>query len=155
MKDLCKTNGSKSVGYPNRFHSRELIDYVFNELWNAPVWDAKLFADIQNGSSFPKVNVKDTGNSYSIEIAVAGYSKEEVELELKENVLYMRGESKTVEEEGKFLAREISYRSFKRALKFPDKINSDTATCSYKDGIINVKVDKLNSISGSTKLTIN
>ena len=57
---------------------------------------------------------------YTIEMAVAGFSKEDLEAELKEGVLTVR--SKTDQEEGEYLHRGIAKRAFSRSFTLSDDV---------------------------------
>ena len=57
---------------------------------------------------------------YTIEMAVAGFSKEDLEAELKEGVLTVR--SKTDQEEGEYLHRGIAKRAFTRSFTISDDV---------------------------------
>ena len=84
----------------------------------------RLFGDVErpeNQGSFPPYNIrKDEENLYTIEMAVAGFSKEDLEAELKEGVLTVR--SKTDQEEGEYLHRGIAKRAFTRTFTISDDV---------------------------------
>lgn len=122
--------------------------------------DVSMFEDIQAKSNFPKINVSETEDKYEVDIAVAGFSKDDVNLELKNNTLVITAEKKDESEDSqdkKYLCREISYRSFSRAVRFPHKIVNDSANADYNEGVIKVTVDKINAEEkdGSFKIDIN
>lgn len=130
----------------------ELIEDIHN------FGEASAFNELQIGSTFPKVNVFETEKGYTVKAAVAGFGKEDVNLELKNNFLVISADKKEEisEEDMDCLRREISSRSFRRVVRFPKKINSDTANASYNDGIISITIDKLveDSDDGSTTINI-
>ena len=84
----------------------------------------RLFGDIErngNVTGFPPYNIrKDEEDLYTIEMAVAGFSKEDLEAELKEGVLTVR--SKTDQEEGEYLHRGIAKRAFSRSFTLSDDV---------------------------------
>ena len=84
----------------------------------------RLFGDVErseNQGCFPPYNIrKDEENLYTIEMAVAGFSKEDLEAELKEGVLTVR--SKTDQEEGEYLHRGIAKRAFTRSFTISDDV---------------------------------
>lgn len=140
----------------NRF--RNDMDELFDSfLSNAFTTNAvKVFDDLQTNGSFPKINVSETETSYGIEIAIAGFNKDDVKLELKENTLLISAEKKEEkeEEEKNYLRREISSRSFSRAVRFPCKVTSNV-TANYRDGIINVDIAKDIKKDGDCGIKIN
>ena len=75
----------------------------------------------ENSSSFPPYNIrKEEEDLYTIEMAVAGFSKEDLEAELKEGVLTVR--SKQDHEEGEYLHRGIAKRAFSRSFTLSDDV---------------------------------
>lgn len=70
-------------------------------------------ADFDNeATSYPPYNIERlTENEYRIAMAVAGF-KEDVEIEVKENILSIRGEKKKTDTERTFLHRGIASRRF-------------------------------------------
>lgn len=107
----------------------------FSDNWDL---DMKTFTDMQPKANFPKVNVSETDDAYEVEIALAGFNKEDISMELKDNCLCVKADKQleSSEEHKKYLMREISSRSFRRALNFPVKIMTDEVSCVHEDGIV-------------------
>ena len=84
----------------------------------------RLFGDshrLETASSFPPYNIrKDGEEKYTIEMAVAGFSQEDLEIELKEGVLTVK--SKSEKEEKEYLHRGIAKRAFSRSFTLSDDI---------------------------------
>ena len=84
----------------------------------------RLFGEVEKSetsSVFPPYNIrKDEENFYTIEMAVAGFSKEDLEAELKEGVLNVR--SKPDQEEVEYLHRGIAKRAFSRNFTLADDV---------------------------------
>lgn len=127
-------------------HFWHRFDAMF-EKWDL---DMKVFDQLQPKSAFPKVNVLDNPTNYEIEIAVAGFDKDDVELELKDNTLFIKADKKeecTNEDEcKKYLAREIAHRSFRRVINFPAEINSGDISAKYENGIISCTIGKMEAV---------
>lgn len=160
-KDIVKRGKDDLMGvFPNFGRFRSLFDELscmFDEA-SCNYNMAAFFNDIQPKGTFPRMNVSETDDAYSVELAVAGYSKEDIKLEIKDNVLYISGETKTKEEneEKKFLRREITQRSFRRAIKLPVQVDVDGISCSYDEGIITCNLKKMLEDSNETiKIDIN
>jgi HSP20 family protein len=139
-------------------HFWKRFDNIF-ENWNL---DMKAFDQLQPKSSFPKVNVVESEKSYDIEIAVAGFDKDDIELELKDNALFIKADKKEEKCDGedsaeckKYLTREIASRSFRRTIVFPAEINPDDISAKYENGLISCKVGKtLEELPSSIKISI-
>ena len=129
----------------------------FDKLWDSWDIDVKTFSDLQPKSVFPKVNVSETDDSYEVEIALAGFDKSDISLELKDNSLLVKADKKEdISEEDKdkkFLMREISSRSFRRVLNLPKKVLCDDIDCSHKDGVIRCVLKKDKPISPDDTIT--
>ena len=88
-------------------------------------------------TSYPRFNVTKNGDSYTIEVALAGYSKENIVVERVENVLRIQGEKslRDVADES-YLHRGITRKAFKRAFTISEDVRVDKAT--FVDGILTV-----------------
>ena len=92
----------------------------------------------------PKIDVKRTGDDVTVHAELPGIDPDQVEIELTDNVLTIRGE-RTVDEEKEgegWLIRESSYGSFERSLTIPEGVDPAAITASYKHGILEVHVPK-------------
>jgi len=127
------------------------LNNLFDHMWSMVdgAWenlDVMAFDALQPKTSFPKVNVSETKDSYEIEVAVAGFSKEDLALELKDNALYVKGyKQEQIEDcsENKIvLRREISSRSFRRMIPFQREIDVSKTDCTFEDGILKCIVGK-------------
>ena len=88
------------------------FDSVFDRIFDD-------YSRISSTSGFPPYNIKKEDNDeYTIEIAIAGFSKEDLEAELKEGILTVR--SKTDKEEGEYLHKGIAKRRFSRSFTLSD-----------------------------------
>lgn len=155
-KSLIPSVGFFSAPAMRRF--RNEFDSLFTDLFQELLNDNRdviSFEDIQPKVSFPKINVSETDDSYSVEIAIAGFNKEDVKLELKDNCLIMSADKKeeSSDEDSSYLRKEISSRSFRRVVKFVDKIES--ASADYRDGLINVNLKKKEKIKENGAVEIN
>lgn len=88
-------------------------------------------------NSYPRFNVTKDGDSYQIEVALAGYKKENIVVERVENILSIHGEKslKDVADES-YLHRGITRKAFKRSFTISDDVRIDQA--SFVDGILTV-----------------
>jgi HSP20 family protein len=144
-KDLTLYSGSPLRRMLEVSRLGDILD-EFDKLWNCWEGDAKAFVDMQSKTSFPKVNVVETDNAYEIDVALAGFDKEDISMELKENCLCIKADKKedSVEEDAdkKYLMREISSRSFRRVLNFPKKVLTDNIECSFEGGVVKCVLQK-------------
>ncbi len=92
----------------------------------------RFFEDIERVSSindnFPPYNViKSSEDSYLIELAVAGFNKDELNIEYKDAILTVTGDN-TTRQELDFVHKGISERSFRRSWTLGDHVKVKTAT---------------------------
>ena len=74
-------------------------------------------------------------------ISLPGASKDQIDLRVTEDNLYV--EAKSTSREGKYLRRETSTLGQKREIKLPVEIKSEQVRASFKDGILEVHLPKL------------
>jgi molecular chaperone IbpA len=99
-------------------------------------------ADFDNqATTYPPYNIERlTENEYRITVAVAGFGKEDVEIEVKENTLSIRGEKKEVDTERTFLHRGIASRAFERRFQLADHVQVNGA--DVRDGLLSVDLKR-------------
>jgi len=106
-----------------------------------------------NNTNYPPYNILRTAETeYAIEVAVAGFEEDELEVELVDGELIIRGESKsnTIENTGNYLHHGIAARNFVRTFALPDDAEVKNAT--VRNGILKVTVEIF--IPQSTKKSI-
>jgi molecular chaperone IbpA len=87
--------------------------------------------------TFPPYDIEKLGdNSYRIVMAVAGFGKDELEVEVKENTLSVRGNKREEGEEKQYLHRGIAKRSFERRFQLADHVQVTGA--DVVDGLLNI-----------------
>jgi len=91
--------------------------------------------------AYPPYNIERlTENEYRITMAVAGFGKDDVEIEVKENTLSIRGEKKEAEKERTFLHRGIAARNFERRFQLADHV--EVRGADVKDGLLSVDLER-------------
>ncbi|HRO13563.1 MAG TPA: Hsp20 family protein [Paracoccus sp. (in: a-proteobacteria)] len=102
----------------------------------ADLMDRALSSDIAT-PSYPPYNIEKTGeNAYRISIAVAGFSPDDLSVEMKEGAVIVSGR-KTAEDEGRtYLHRGIATRAFERKFALADHVRVDGA--SHADGMLHI-----------------
>ena len=92
-------------------------------------------------SNFPPHNIiKADENKYVVELAVAGFGKDEIDIQVQENTLTIKGEKQ--EKEGyEYLHRGIGTRSFTKSITIADTIEVKGA--EFKDGILRIGLENI------------
>lgn len=93
----------------------------------------------------PSVNIKNTKDAYLIEVAAPGFSKENFNVKVEDNLLTISAEAKEdkLEEGEKFTRKEFSYQAFKRSFTLPKTVVADKIAGNYENGILKVTLPKL------------
>jgi molecular chaperone IbpA len=87
--------------------------------------------------SYPPYNIERVSETaYRISMAVAGFSDSDLDIEVKENSLTIRGEKRVEEENSTFLHRGIAARSFERRFQLADYVVVKGA--SLENGLLHV-----------------
>lgn len=107
--------------------------------------------------SVPKVDVKETKDTYTLLMDLPGRTEGDVELSLKDNVLTISSaaESKKEEQDDTYLIRERSYSSFTRRFTLPDDVKGEAVNASFKNGVLEVTMPRNTAVSESRKIAIN
>jgi molecular chaperone IbpA len=88
-------------------------------------------------TSYPPYNIERLSeNEYRITMAVAGFSQDEIQIEVKEAALTVRGQKKAEDKERQFLHRGIAQRSFERRFQLADHV--EVLRADLKDGLLHI-----------------
>lgn len=95
--------------------------------------------------SGPAVNVKETDNSYELEVAAPGIPKEDLHVHVENNVLCIEGNSSYEKEDkdnGRYTRREFGSTSFQRRFTLPDNVDPANIKAKCSNGILNIALPK-------------
>jgi molecular chaperone IbpA len=94
-------------------------------------------------SSYPPYNiVKHDDDKFTIEIALAGFSRDEIEIECRENVLKIESKSRPEgSDEKEYLYKGISNKRFNKAFTLSDDVVVNDA--DMKDGILKINMERI------------
>lgn len=98
-----------------------------------------------SGMEMPKVDIIENDNEVKIHAALPGVKKEDLDVTLTNQMVTIKSSTKKEEkkEEGEYYRREISRGEFQRTLTLPAQVDSDHAKASFKDGILEIVLPKL------------
>jgi len=120
-----------TVGFDNVF---DHFESMFDDNWtfNAPT------------VNFPPYNIVKTGDyTYDVELALAGFSKDDITVDYADNVLTVKSVKKTDEDKDAdgVLHRGISKRQFTRSFTIADDVEVKGA--ELKDGLLKVSMERI------------
>ena len=92
----------------------------------------------------PAVNISEKEDSFSLEMRIPGFKKEDVQIELDNDLLTIASEvAETKEEDSEqFTRKEFRKQSFKRSFNLPESVHQDKISASYENGILNISLPK-------------
>jgi HSP20 family protein len=135
MKTLALNNRNGSPVFFNDL--LEGFSPIFNRIFDEDVKAIKAV-------SKPAVNVKETEQSFVLEVAAPGLQKTDFQIKIEKDVLSISTEVKNESETNadNYKRKEFNYQAFKRSFTLPENINADKITAEYKDGILHVTIAK-------------
>lgn len=133
---LVKRNGSLLNPLPmlwDDFFNRDLFD-----------WSNSNFSD--TNTNIPAVNIKETAQTYEVEMAAPGMTKKDFKVELDGNMLTISSEKTNQKEENeseRYSRREFSYQSFQRTFTLQkDVVDIDKIQAKYENGLLQLVIPK-------------
>ncbi len=96
----------------------------------------------QDAAAYPPYNIeKLSDDTYRLQLAVAGFSAEDIELTVKENALVVAGRVADEAAKGEFLHRGIAGRAFTRRFALADHMVVENADIA--NGLLNITVKRV------------
>ena len=117
---------------------REALDRMFDES----------VSSMNKGSdwNYPALNVRQTEKEVIIEADVPGMKQEDIDIEIGENSVSIKGERKASGEEGdkkqSYYHREVNYGAFHRAVTLPMEIDTSKAIADLEHGTLVITLPK-------------
>jgi molecular chaperone IbpA len=122
--------------FVNQIHRQAIgFDSLFEQL-------NRSFVNSKTDGNYPPHNVVRLDDThYVIELAVAGFAESEIDVELKDHVLTVKGEKQKKEDEVEYLHKGISTRNFVRTFPLAEHIEVRGAT--VKNGILAIALEQI------------
>ncbi|MFQ3235618.1 MAG: molecular chaperone IbpA [Paraglaciecola sp.] len=93
-------------------------------------------------STYPPYNIELLAeDKYRITMAVAGFSKDEVSIEVQEKTLQIRGNKTSNDEERKFLHKGISARNFERNFQLGEHVK--VLAADMENGLLHIDLERV------------
>ena len=115
----------------------DAFDNIFDSVFNLN----------ESSGAYPPYNIVKSGNNYTITVAVAGFSKSDLDISVQENELVIKGSTNDSNKEIEFLHRGIAGRNFERKFRFSDLRNIDIVIACTNDKALNQEISKRRSLS--------
>jgi HSP20 family molecular chaperone IbpA len=137
--------GAKKMGNLMKYHAEDLpalmerinrnsigMDEYFNRLFNLH----------ETTNNYPPYNLVQISNVESrLELALAGFKKDEVKVYTQDGKLFVSGEKENKESETNYVHRGVAQRSFTRAWTLSDE--TEVRSVTFEDGLLTVELGKI------------
>ena len=90
----------------------------------------------------PKVNVTETENSFNLEAETPGMQDKDINIEVHNGVLTIKGHKINKSDKKNYHIREFSSESFERSFRLSDRVDTEKVSAKIENGILNVDLPK-------------
>jgi len=94
-----------------------------------------------NGGSRVPVDISSDDDAYVIRAAIPGLTPDEVEIQIHDDIVMLRGTPKADDDEARgYLMRELAPAEFERRLRLPEPIEADKAEAKIENGLLTLRL---------------
>lgn len=122
----------------NPFRSTKRRDDAFEDFFR------DLFNRVDDGAIEPSLDLSETDRDVTVKLEVPGVEKDQLHVEIVDDAIRVRGESKRETEEKKkhFYRQEIRYGAFEREVRLPTEVDAAKASAELKNGVLTIVAPK-------------
>jgi len=97
-----------------------------------------------------KVNITENETSYGISLEVPGFSKEDISIDLNNDIITISSHIEKVNEN--YIKKEFTKDSFERSFYLPEDIDIDNIDATMENGILSISLNKIKDVEDTTKV---
>ena len=131
----CSTRTARR---PVVYRTRPIGGFM-NEFMNTPVND--LMRDSRITTTKPAVNVIENTDAFLIHMAIPGFSKEQIAINIKDGLLTIKNKE-DIKSDRKYRLKEFDYGSFKRTFRLADSIDINQTKAEMNQGVLSITLNK-------------
>jgi HSP20 family protein len=92
----------------------------------------------------PSVNISENDNSFDVSVAVPGFDKNDIKVDVVDNCLVISSEKEFDKKENnkKWVRHEYGYTSFERVFELPESADPESIQAEMKHGILKIRISK-------------
>ncbi len=140
----------------NGNHWTRQVDNAINDLMGGSFTDFVAKGLVQNQ---PLVNIIKNENEFVLEVAVPGFSKKDIDINVKEDKLSISAvveEAKEGDDHSKpnYTKREFNYGGFKRSFTLPENIDVEHIKANFANGILKITLPLKEKVDTSRNIKI-
>ena len=133
------------MGEVTRYHSADLpalLDRINRHSIGMDEYFNRLFNQHETTSNYPPFNLVQVSNVESrLELALAGFKKEEVNVYTEYGKLFVDGRKEDKENDTTYVHRGVAQRSFTRAWTLSDE--TEVRSVSFEDGLLSITLGRI------------
>jgi len=140
----------------NRENLLTSFDKLFDDAFRGNFPDVyKSFGiDPFSKTSYPKVNVVSFGDKIEIEAEIAGYTRDDISVQIEDNILSIVGKTTATDANKVYILRELKRSSFSRSFKLSDELDAEKIDATFKDGLLKLVIPRKEQSSQSKVNTV-
>jgi len=126
---------------------RNEMDRLFKQLWNEDVREVTAFGDWA-----PVLDVLEDKELVTVKAEIPGIDPKDIHIQLREELLILRGEKKFEKDEKKeqYHRIERAYGTFVRTVELPAPVDEKKVHATFKNGLLTITMPKLPGALGRT-----
>lgn len=119
-------------------------------------WEPKQLESVRTGFRSVSVDLEDRDDELVLTAELPGFERDDVDVRVTDHVLTVEAEYEESEEEttGEYLRHERHHGSVSRSIRLPQAVATDDIQASFKNGILTVRMPKLEPTDGGTEIDI-
>ena len=144
---------------PSIFGENLFDDFFDDDFMRFPAWGGRNPLYGKHAKNLMKTDVRETENTYEVDIDLPGFKKDEIEVELKDGYLTIQAskglDKDQKDQDGKYIRQERYAGSCSRSF-YVGEMEPDQVSAKYEDGILKLSLPKQekNELPKSTTIAI-
>jgi len=124
----------------NTYWPFRVLDTLFEDVWDPFEFTLVKMPTIQ----YPKLDIKEDEKEYTATLEVPGYKKEDINIEVNDNILTISSTSKEEKEEEKegYIHKERFESSFSRSFEVPENVTAEEIGAALNNGLLTLHIPK-------------
>ena len=131
---------------PSIFGENLFDDFFDNDFMSFPAWSGRNPLYGKNAKNLMKTDVRETENTYEVDVDLPGFKKDEISVDLKDGYLTIsaaKGLDKDQKDQnGKYIRQERYAGAMSRSFYVGD-VQPEQVSAKYKDGILQISLPKV------------
>lgn len=126
------------------FRLQHEMNRLFDDAFSGFGLSSRFTTDLQDIRS-PRINVRETDTTLEVEAELPGVDEEDIDVQLSDNLLTIRGEKRAEskeEKDGDYRLIERSYGSFARSIEVPFAVEADGVEATFRNGVLHLSLPK-------------